>query len=904
MELSGKDERCSVADLIFQKSSSRLNEVCLLEPGQHAYTFGELKDQVNSLNVSLSELACGNRIAVGLPEGVGAAIAILAVTIKRTAAPFNISLSKSELETSMDALRPDSVLVLKDYDGPLRDIARSKNINLLEINFDKTDSVDKITIRSEFSANPIGLGVGNTNSKSNDQLPILALLTSGTSAIPKVVPISQQNLFASCNNICVALKLSDSDRRLNIMPFYHVQGIVGGLFSPLFSGGSVVCTSSFDPNLFFGWMEEFQATWFSAVPTMFMSLLKKAIDRQKPINNSKLRFIRAGSFRLPEQIYDELRTLFNVPVIVSYGMTESTSQITCANWPPEIWKPGSVGQPAGPKVKIVDPEGMALKFGEIGEICAQGDNVMIGYETNLFESDEEVGRANFMGNWFRTGDLGYLDSESNLFITGRLKDMIKKGGESISPHEIEAALIDNPKIEEVAAFAIEHPRLGEDIAIAYVTKPGFDLGEKEIQMYLSPKLTSFKIPRRALHVDQLPKGSTGKIKRNILAETYKEILRSPVRVKMQPRNQTEQKLADIWQVVLGTELQSITDDFFDCGGHSLLAVEFLDQIANAFSVEVTMALLLPEATIENLAKSLSNVSQLQIHSSLVTLKQGCNAQPLFCIHAAGGGVLCYLPLARGLAEKQSVYAFRGAGLDTFEEVNRLESVEETAAHYLNQLIVIQPQGPYNLLGHSLGGLIAYEMAQQLRASGETVNYLGLVDTFCPQSAYEKFQNSIISDFVAVLEKNDLSEEVDEESENDLWSGLSKFATSGRRTKKGKVSIRAHKRIFSSVMKKFGFLPEGLDLDSKALRRYLRVLRSDYQMAKRYNPSPYDGGLTYFRAGMLPTNCDDPALGWSDLALKGVKVIPLQGNHFTVFASPALEVVTEQVGEKLSEFRHK
>jgi acyl-CoA synthetase (AMP-forming)/AMP-acid ligase II len=285
------------------------------------------------------------------------------------------------------------------------------------------------------------------------------------------------------------------------------------VLSSLAAGGSVVCTSGFNALKFFGWLDEARPTWYTAVPTMHQALLGRADRNADAIARARLRFVRSSSASLPPQVMAALETAFGAPVIESYGMTEAAHQMTSNPLPPRPRKPGSVGVAAGPEVAIMSEEGALLPAGEAGEVVIRGPNVTGGYEAN-----PDANAKAFTDGWFRTGDQGVMDEEGYLRITGRLKELINRGGEKVSPLEVDEVLMDHPAVAQVVTFAMPHDKLGEEVAAAVVLRENASLTEPELRDFARTRLADFKVPRRVVILDEIPKGATGKLQRIGLAD--------------------------------------------------------------------------------------------------------------------------------------------------------------------------------------------------------------------------------------------------------------------------------------------------------------------------------------------------------------------------------------------------
>ena len=310
-------------------------------------------------------------------------------------------------------------------------MAAQRKIPVIELTADESGPAGSYTLSAPFA------DAGAPRPDPDDIA--LVLHTSGTTSRPKIVPLRQRNLAASARNIAATLALTPQDRCLVIMPLFHIHGLIGALLSSLHAGASVHCPPGFNALKFFAWLDQAEATWYTAVPTMHQTILARADRNADVIARRKLRFIRSSSASLPPAVMKQLEDAFGCPVIESYGMTEASHQMASNPLPPRPRKPGSVGIAAGPEVAIMDHDGKLLDRGEIGEIVIRGDNVTAGYANNPKANAEA-----FTNGWFRTGDQGVLDAEGYLSLTGRLKEIINRGGEKIAPREVDDVLMDHP----------------------------------------------------------------------------------------------------------------------------------------------------------------------------------------------------------------------------------------------------------------------------------------------------------------------------------------------------------------------------------------------------------------------------------------------------------------------------
>jgi thioesterase domain-containing protein len=426
----------------------------------------------------------------------------------------------------------------------------------------------------------------------------------------------------------------------------------------------------------------------------------------------------------------DLEKIFNVPVIESYGMTEAAHQITSNPLPPGKRKAGSVGIASGPEVAIIDDEGRLLTRGLSGEIVIRGLNVTRGYENN-----SEANKKAFTNGWFRTGDQGYLGEDDYLVITNRIKEIINRGGEKISPREVDEVLLSHPSVAQAVTFAVPDPKLGEDVGAAVVLRESATASEWEIQRFVASRLADFKVPRRIVILDEIPKGSTGKIQRIGLAEKLGLVtsIDGEKRAKYKaPRSLLEKMLAEIWSQILEVERIGVDDNFFQLGGDSIQARLIISRLCEALQIErIPVVVFLHAPTIEKMARILGQREFSFPTASLTAVQRTGSRPPFYCVHACEGEVLFLADLAHHLGSDQPFYALRAQGLDG--KTTPHTRVEDMATHYLKEIEAFQPEGPYFLGGAGVGGIVAWEMAQRLIAQTKKVGLLVLMDTVLPRS---------------------------------------------------------------------------------------------------------------------------------------------------------------------------
>ncbi len=481
-------------------------------PGRTYLDYAGLRKHVGQTVTTLNQMGLGrgDRVGIVLPNGPEMASAFVAIAAGTTTAPLNPNYRRKEYDFYLEDLGAKALIVEAGSESEAVDSARSLGIMVLELRVPEGARAGEFELLSDPDS---ALGEASLPGPATSDDVALVLHTSGTTARPKIVPLLHRNVCASAKNICATLHLSPEDRCLNVMPLFHIHGLMAPVLASLSTGASVACAPGFNALRFFSWLEEVQPTWYSAVPTMHQTILSRARRNKEAIARARLRFIRSSSASLPPQVLHELEETFGVPVVEAYAMTEAAHQMTCNQLPPGVRKPGTVGPAAGPEVSVMDDEGNLLDVGRIGEIVIRGRNVTPGYENN-----PEANVKAFTNGWFRTGDQGVMDEDGYITLTGRLKEIINRGGEKISPKEVDEVLMDHPAVEQVVTFAVPHKKLGEEVAAAVVLRKGVDATPSDLQEFAAERLANFKVPRTVLVVDEIPKGPTGKLRRIGLAE--------------------------------------------------------------------------------------------------------------------------------------------------------------------------------------------------------------------------------------------------------------------------------------------------------------------------------------------------------------------------------------------------
>ena len=477
----------------------------LSAPNRSDLSYQGLRNHCDQIGKQLASQGLSNsdRVAIVLPNGPEMASAFLAVASYMSAAPLNPSYKQSEYAFYLEDLKPSLVVVEENSTNPVRAAATDLKIPVVEAKVHSGSPAGTFELfQSEADIQP-----------SNLDHEALVLHTSGTTSRPKVVPLLQRNILASTRNISASLELTNTDHCLNIMPLFHIHGLIAVIATSMAQGASVCCSSGFNAMKFLELAKEEKISWYSGVPTMHQTILLRAQKQPEAARALGLRFLRSSSASLPPAVFSELNGVFGCPVIEAYGMTEAAHQMTSNPLELGKQKAGFVGIVTSPEVCILDSSGNQLSPGEEGEVCIRGENVTPGYENN-----DAANASSFTNGWFRTGDQGLFDEDGYLKITGRLKEIINRGGEKISPLEVDNVLMEHPDIQQVVTFAVADKMLGEEIGAAIVMAHGKSMDAGQLRKYAGEHLAKFKIPKHIVFVDEIPKGATGKLQRIGLAK--------------------------------------------------------------------------------------------------------------------------------------------------------------------------------------------------------------------------------------------------------------------------------------------------------------------------------------------------------------------------------------------------
>ena len=570
----------------------------ILAPGRMPLSFAGVWEQTQAMARALQSRGISNstRVAIVLPNGPEMATAFLGTAACAACAPLNPGYQASEFRFYLEDTRAEAVLLRKAEDGAIRNVARDMGLQVVELESGAADAAGRFRIAGHRTD-----GAATATFSADDDVALI-LHTSGTTARPKSVPLTHANLMASAQSIARHLALTPVDRCLNVMPLFHIHGLVGALLATVAGGGSIVCSPGFTDADFFDWVAEFRPSWYTAVPTIHQAVAAGAARYRERATGHRFRFVRSSSAALPPATLRLLEEVLLAPVIEAYGMTEASHQMASNPLPPGQRKPGSVGLAAGADIAVMDDSSRLLEAGRIGEIVIRGPGVTRGYENN-----PQANAGAFVDGWFRTGDQGHLDERGYLHISGRLKEIVNRGGEKISPREIDDGLLEHTGVAQAVAFAVPHPSLGEDLAAAVVLNPGSRADEAELRHFLFARLSDFKVPSQILFVDAIPKGATGKVQRTTLHEKFASLLKPPF---VAPETKLQRSVEVILREILECGPVGLNDNFFALGGDSLKGARAVARLNAQHDLDLPVIALFRQPTIAAIARTIEQaVSQ-------------------------------------------------------------------------------------------------------------------------------------------------------------------------------------------------------------------------------------------------------------------------------------------------------
>ncbi len=702
----------TIGSLIRRHAAIRPQHTAVVAPGFPPCSYAELQQHIERIGAALHQAGLGrsSRVAILLPSCPELALTGVGVAANAVAVPCNPAVAAVQFEQLHARLGFAAIVLPAWLEPPAWLDNMDGEFAVLRVTRAEASLAEAVISGSERGA---VLSRADAADAALDDAALI-LQTSGTIGPPKLVPVSHRNLLAMAHRMEYCFELSHVDRCACLLPLYYAQGIKSACIVPLLLGGSIAIPQAPVLDTLETWLSELQPTWFPAGPTFLQAVLERVRGNSALRHN--LRFLISGSASLPEQVRTGVEDTLGIPLLDAWGMTE-IGLLTGNSIRPEERKPGTVGYGFPDEVAIMAPDGRLCDADEKGEVVVRGPAVLAQYI-----DDDALNRDAFSAGWFHTGDLGSIDSDGYLTIAGRLKEIINRGGEKISPDLIERALRRHPAVREAAAFAVPHPRLGEDVAAAVVLQSFANPAAADLQSFLSAGLPMQMIPRSIFFVAALPKGPTGKILRKELSASCRPFAdRTPA----PPESETETQLLTIWQRLLQRPDIGIDDDFFAAGGDSLLAAQMLLDAERVTRKLLRGGILPVPATIRSLAKAAIAAEPLADDALTVRIDGARSGAPFFYCHGdyMFGGRYAYR-LAELSGGSQTFWLLNNYNLTDSRGV---PTIEELAAGYMPAILAAQPAGPFRLGGHCNGGLMSMELARQLSAIGREVEVIILIE---------------------------------------------------------------------------------------------------------------------------------------------------------------------------------
>lgn len=804
--------------------------------------------QLSAIIKDLSEQLCANnvlrdtRIAIILPNSAAELIMFYAVLNTAVAVPLNHHAAPAELSHYLEITKVSAIITNREIANGIEGIAEAMKLPMLIID----SSTDKLLLQHS-NAFRLPKIVGCVK---HDTDVAAVFFTSGTTGGNKVVALTHTNLMVPAEVHRKAYKVKHTDRALNVIPLFHIYGITGSVLVAAAGGAGVFCLPDFKAGIFFKILKDLRIDWYAAGSAVQSAVASYAEKINAQADDYALSVIRSGGAALPVGIINSLKRHFHAVVLPGYGMTETSGLGSTSRVDDGEVRDNSAGLVTGVEIKIVDENRNELPAMQSGQIIVRGPSIITGYE-NKKDSD-----AFWPDGYFATGDLGYLDEDNYLYITGRINDIINKGGEKISPYEVERTLLTHPDVLEAAVFPIPHESLGQLPIAAVVLADDSYASEASLKSFLSRHLDFVKIPAQILFTKQLPKSSTGKIKRSVMyqyikdhpKEFWTDSDKTDILAHDEKFQKIEKELTSIWRDILHKDDIGSMENYFTLGGDSLSLAFLFTQIQERLKISLPLESILLNGTIHTMAALIYKNEQLKSGFEFIVpihLSNSANA-PLFCLHALNGDVFTYRKLAQALGDEYTVYGL------TFnkdsKKVKQPVDLKQLASVYIKEIRKIQPQGPYYLLGYSIGGALAYEAAGQLREQGQKTAILALLDTRF------KFRQQLV-----------------EKTFNELREKMLK-------------EIKLYHRTSTQMANEF------------AIAKMLGYAFANYKLI------PYTDKVFYFYADLAdPTDAQQSLRRLKELAAD-VEVIHIKSRHATLIAEPAINDIAEYLKKEMTKLQ--
>jgi acyl-CoA synthetase (AMP-forming)/AMP-acid ligase II/thioesterase domain-containing protein len=725
-------EHENLADTLAARAEKSPAAPALHVPGRTSLTYGGLGAQIRYVRERFEGwgIAPGNIVAGVLPSRPEMAVACVTLPSSSTFAPLGPNLTTDAYAQLLIRMGASAVLVPKGRDHPIRIAAQQHSVAEIDIVSEADAPAGMFTLDLCRADNSL-----RTKAPARSELDYISV-TSGTTGLPKLVPSTRRKTVLHAKAAAEWLAYSPNDVGCHLTPIHLGSGLRSGLINLLFAGASIVCLPESGVDALFDAIEEFQLSCLNAGFTLHRAILRQAPEHREALKQTRFRFLRSGNGRLDPDEIDRIEQAFRAPLLVGFSSTE-TGLISHDPLPPRRRKRGAVGVPLVNEVAVIDKTGRISSTDATGEIVVRGPLVFSGYL-----DDPELTSGSFVDNWFRTGDLGRIDEEGYVYVSGRIKEIINRGGEKISPAEVDAVIQSLPGVREAATFGIPHPTLGEEFVAAVVMHADGAMDEAQVIDYVRRRMGLTRAPRKIYFVDRIPRTGNGKVLRMELPHmlgldqgSTGQVGGSGATAGLVSLSPLEGALAGLWTSLLQVGNIGRNDNFFLLGGDSLNGVQLIANVRALFGVELPIQSLFGEAaTVAGMALAIERIRKAEryrrsqppsVHSALTALTRSGSLPPIYGLPGVFGNADGFADLSRELGPDQPFYGLQSVGLDGTQAP--LDTIEAMARRYLRDIRTVQLHGPYTLIGACFGATVAYEMTYQLLSAGERVAFLGLLD---------------------------------------------------------------------------------------------------------------------------------------------------------------------------------
>jgi acyl-CoA synthetase (AMP-forming)/AMP-acid ligase II/acyl carrier protein len=859
----------TIADAIQLQAALHPKRPAIITSRLASFTFQDLGEHIRSVGEQLHAAGIGSssRVGILLPNGPEAVVFGVSIAAHAISVPLILKLTAEELDEELARLRLDAIVLPNWIDSPISIALKDRSLGVFHAGH-LVDSLSSIAFDQVRDVPPPLRKAGVPSSDST----ALVVRSSGTTGAAKYIRVTHANFLAVAGKVQRWFDLSGDDRSASMTPAYYAGGIKVNILSSLLLGGGVAIPPGPHPEKLAEWISDLRPTWFFVTPTLAQAILESLQSEPGGFEGHSLRFVAVAAGFLAETVRTKLESILRVPVLEFYGLSEAG--VMAANpAPPATHKPGTVGLISPGEVAIKDDRGGLLDPGAVGEIIVRGRSVSPGYLDDTNPLPGMIASEDGQDRWLPTGDLGIIDQDGFLTIVGRIKDVINRGGEKVTPYEIERALMLHPAVREAVAFGVPHPRLGENVSAAVVLKPETEVTPSELQSFLHERLAPFKVPQRVHVTSTLPRTETGKIRTSELRENFS----NRVGQFVPPEGDLEWLIADIWQRLLGRTDIGVEENFFEAGGDSLMTAEMIVEVETLTRRRIPLSALQGVLTIRQLARAILRDSPAE--NELITCAKNGSGVPFFFCHGdfKYRGMWMYR-LAALIDQDFPIFLlnpFQGsdaAGQVTMEDMARL---------FVPQLLAAQPTGQFRIGGFCFGSVLVWEIANQLVNAGRKVEFVVLIDSPSLNGRIALRVAKRVLSLIARISSHKIREKIRIDGMRIIWHYA---RTTGVRDR---LNVwRVIRRLFFDFIRN-----RPLSAASEAWIEADPSSMDRYRSLSNYLPPSIDTELFCLVCDENAMRMDYSPLAWTNLSRVGhFKRIP--GGHFTCIFTFAGELANE------------